>query len=198
MSKQSTSAVPGASRRAVLMGFAAAATPMAPALANALSESAPAGVDPIFAVIREHWEAQEEQHAACYANDLDVEDCPRKTVACRRAADVELPLFSTSPTTLLGAAALIEYVHSDVHEVNQMRGCRPDTVIEYARGFENRKELQAAIDRFPFHIAASLRNIIARGQTVASHSAGPIAWSEMEKRSQALAKQIAAKLRGES
>jgi hypothetical protein len=33
---------PQASRRALLMGFAAAATPMAPALANALGEPAPA------------------------------------------------------------------------------------------------------------------------------------------------------------
>jgi hypothetical protein len=59
MPEQSTSAVPEApqaSRRAVLMGLAAAATPMAPAIANALSESAPAvakagDVDPIFAAI---------------------------------------------------------------------------------------------------------------------------------------------------
>jgi hypothetical protein len=167
MSEQSTSAVPAApqaSRRALLMGFAAAATPMAPALANALSESAPAGVDPIFGIIREHSEAQEERHAACYANDLDVEDCPRKTVACDRAVDVELPLFTTPPTTLLGAAALIEFVYSDVHEVNQIPGCRPQTVIEYASEYEKWKELQVAIERFPLHIAAALRNIIERGQ----------------------------------
>jgi hypothetical protein len=158
------SIVSQASRRTLLMGFAAAATPMAPALANALSAPAPAAVDPIFAVIAEHLEAQEEQHAACYANDLDVEDCPRKTVACERAVDVELPLFSTSPTTLLGAAALIEFVYSDVHEVNQMRGCRPETVIEYASGYKNWPELQVAIERFPLHVAASLRAIAGRGQ----------------------------------
>ena len=40
---------PKASRRAVLMGFAAAAIPMAPALANALGASAP---DPVFAAIK--------------------------------------------------------------------------------------------------------------------------------------------------
>jgi hypothetical protein len=38
---------PQASRRALLFGIAAAATPMAPALANALSP-APAVTDPIF------------------------------------------------------------------------------------------------------------------------------------------------------
>jgi hypothetical protein len=43
-----------ASRRALLMGFAAAATPMAPALANALSEPAPAEADPVIAAIEDH------------------------------------------------------------------------------------------------------------------------------------------------
>jgi hypothetical protein len=48
---------PQASRRALLMGIAAAATPMAPALANALSESAPAEVDPVFVAIAREREA---------------------------------------------------------------------------------------------------------------------------------------------
>jgi hypothetical protein len=55
---------PQASRRALLMGFAAAATPMAPALANALSESAPAAADPIFAAIEAHGAALEQYDAA--------------------------------------------------------------------------------------------------------------------------------------
>jgi hypothetical protein len=45
---------PTASRRALLMGFAAAATPMAPALAIAICEPAPAVADPIFAAIDRH------------------------------------------------------------------------------------------------------------------------------------------------
>jgi hypothetical protein len=156
------------SRRALLAGapVAAAAALAAGTTVSGLAAglATPSSIDPIFAVIAEHLEAQEEQHAACYANDLDVEDCPRKTVACERAVDVELPLFSTSPTTLLGAAALIEFVYSDVHEVNQMRGCRPETVIEYASGYKNWPELQVAIERFPLHVAASLRAIAERGQ----------------------------------
>jgi hypothetical protein len=67
MSKQSTSAVPvapQASRRALLMGFAAVATPMAPALASALSEPAPATADPIFAAIERHRVALEQYDAA--------------------------------------------------------------------------------------------------------------------------------------
>jgi hypothetical protein len=49
--------LPTASRRALLMGFAAAATPMAPALANALSEPAPPVAEPIFAIVAEHRQA---------------------------------------------------------------------------------------------------------------------------------------------
>jgi hypothetical protein len=187
---------PQASRRALLMGLAVAATPMAPALANALSEPAPAVADPIFGIIREHWAAQEEVLAACEANDLDVEDCPRKTAASDRAVDVELPLFTTRPTTPLGMAALFEYVHSHAHEVN--RSYPTQTVMEYAAGYLGHKELQAAIESFNLHVIASLRDMAERGQAVASHSDGPIAWSEMEERSQVLAKQIAAKLRGQS
>jgi hypothetical protein len=55
MSKQSTSGIPEApkaSRRALLMGLAAAATPLAPVVANALGGLA--DVDPIFDVIAEH------------------------------------------------------------------------------------------------------------------------------------------------
>jgi hypothetical protein len=53
--------LPTASRRALLMGFAAAATPLAPALANALSGPAPASADPIFAAI----ERERAAYAAC-------------------------------------------------------------------------------------------------------------------------------------
>jgi hypothetical protein len=37
--------------------------------------------DPVLAVIYEHREAQEELQAACDANGLDMEDCPRKLAA---------------------------------------------------------------------------------------------------------------------
>jgi hypothetical protein len=50
---------PQASRRALLMGFAAAAAPMALALANAMGglPTSPAGVDPIFTAIKREREA---------------------------------------------------------------------------------------------------------------------------------------------
>ena len=155
--------LPTASRRALLMGFAAAATPMAPALANALSESAPAASDPIFAVIAEHREAQEALHAACKANGLDMEECPIKTAAENRAGDAELPLFTTAPTTVAGAAALLAYVGSDAHEMNQGPddNGRPYTVLSYAAGWGADDRIDA-VRRFPLHVGVALRNMIGQ------------------------------------
>jgi hypothetical protein len=166
MSKQSTSAVPElpqASRRALLMGFAAAATPMAPTLANALGESALAVADPIFAVIAEHREAQEALHAACDANGLDMEECPIKAAADDRASDAELPLFTTAPTTVAGAAALLAYVGSDAHEMNQGPddNGRPYTVLGYAAGWTADARIDA-VRRFPLHVSVALRNMIGQ------------------------------------
>jgi hypothetical protein len=62
---------PKASRRALLMGLAVAATPMAPALANALSEPARTGVDPIFAAIEHERAAYTVYLATAAAADLD-------------------------------------------------------------------------------------------------------------------------------
>jgi hypothetical protein len=61
-----------ASRRALLMGFAAVATPMAPALASALSESAPAAADPIFDAIAEHRRSLDHMFA-CYRTGRGLE-----------------------------------------------------------------------------------------------------------------------------
>jgi hypothetical protein len=69
MSEQSTSAIPEApktSRRAILAGLAASATPLAPALASSLSGPTPAGFDPIFAVIAEHRAAIVAYRDACH------------------------------------------------------------------------------------------------------------------------------------
>jgi hypothetical protein len=66
-----TPEAPKASRRALLMGFAAAATPLAPALANALSEPAPAEVDPVFAAIEHERAAHTVYLATTAAADID-------------------------------------------------------------------------------------------------------------------------------
>jgi hypothetical protein len=39
---------------------------------------------------------------------LDIEDDPNAQRAMDRASDAELPLFTTAPTTIAGAVALLE------------------------------------------------------------------------------------------
>jgi hypothetical protein len=157
--------LPIASRRALLMGLAVAATPMAPALANALSQPAPAAADPIFDVISRHWDAQETLDAACRANDLDMEEDPPKQAAYDRAIAAELPLFTTAPTTIAGVAALLKYMGSDVHPSLQDEddNGRSLTVLSYASDW-SADALIDAVHRFPVHVAAALRSIIERGR----------------------------------
>jgi hypothetical protein len=150
------------SRRTLLTrAVAAALAGGAGANALAIGMARPTEADPVLAVIREHREAQEELQAACDANDLDMDECPRKEAAQRRAVGAELPLFTTRPTTLLGLAALLMYVTSEAHEI-----CREEdgqTVMEFARGWQNETELLDAIARFPRHIDAAFDTITAGG-----------------------------------
>jgi hypothetical protein len=152
-------------RRAFLAG-APAATALAVASGTAVNAvvigtATTPKADPVLAVIREHREAQDELQAACDANDLDMDECPRKAEAERRARDAELPLFTTRPTTLLGISLLLMYVNSEAHEVGREEDGQ--TVIEYARGWENDTELLDAIARFPRHIDAAFRAITVGG-----------------------------------
>jgi hypothetical protein len=151
------------SRRAVLTRVVAGAALAGAAGVNmaTIAASRPTEADPVLAAIREHREAQAELKAACDANDLDIDECPRKAAAENRAKDSELPLFTTRPTTALGVAALLLYVNSAAHEI-----CREkdgQTVIEYARGWENDTELQDAIARFPQHIDDAFQAITEGG-----------------------------------
>jgi hypothetical protein len=151
------------SRRTILARAAAAAALAGGVIANAVAigTSRPTKADPVLAVIREHLEAQEELKAACDANDLEMDECPRKEAAQRRAGGAELPLFTTRPTTLLGIAALLMYVTSEAHEI-----CREDdgqTVIKYARGWKNDTELLAALKRFPQHVDDAFQAITEGG-----------------------------------
>jgi hypothetical protein len=158
MSKQSTSIVPNApkaSRRVLLMGFAAAATPMAPALANALSESPPAvakagEVDPIFEVIEKHRAAHKAMVEAYAANDLDDEPGlgpegepwdPNKAPAMERSDAAELPLFTTNPTTLAGAAALLNHVLSP--SLTSLDPADDESILEYACGYNGTRGEEA-------------------------------------------------------
>jgi len=143
------------SRRALLSGasLAAAAALTAGALTNAVAigTTRPATADPALKAIREHWEAKKELHAACEANDLDMDECPRKTAAEDRAMDAELSLFSTRPTTLHGIAALLLYVTSVAYDTCD------ESIYDYARGWKNLPELQNAVANFHQEVAAAFR-----------------------------------------
>jgi hypothetical protein len=104
------------SRRAALAGLSVAASPLAASAASALQR---AGVDPIFAVMAEHREANLALRDACLANDLDMEECPIMARAYERQLAAELPLFTTAPTTVLGVAALLEYLASSAPDIGQ-------------------------------------------------------------------------------
>jgi hypothetical protein len=155
-------------RRALLAGapVAAAAALAGGTVANAVAIGmAKAGeVDPIFAVIAEHREAQEACAVAYEANDLDDDEDPNKLAALEKAGAVELPLFTTLPTSVAGVVALLEYVHSPCHIIwqGEQRGC-DDTVLSYAYGY-NSEEMRQAVGGFDAHVLTALRNIIERGQ----------------------------------
>lgn len=164
---KSTTLIP--SRRALLAGAAAAALAAGGAVnilatATATATARPSSIDPIFAVIAEHRDAQEACAVACAANGLDVEDDPNKEAAMTRAGAAELPLLTTAPITVAGVVALLEYVHSPCHEIWQGMHNHPDTVLSYARGFQHR-DMQEAVGGFDAHILAALRNIAGRAQS---------------------------------
>jgi hypothetical protein len=184
MSKQSTSIVPNApqaSRRALLMGFAAAATPMAPALANALSESAPAAADPIFAAI-ERERAAYAAYLVTHAIQSQVSDqnpFPAKRLEDRRAQKKRL----ASPEHRAWWARYTEAEKADTKTYNEMCDARADflktqpTSVAGLRAFldhidgpfssgdtgEALWDEQETEVAFPT-LAAAARNIIARGQ----------------------------------
>jgi hypothetical protein len=147
------------SRRALLTGAPlAAATALAGgAITNAVAIGTTRPSDPALNAIRAHWEAKKELQAACEANGLDMEECPRKWAAECRAMDAELSLFSTRPTTLCGVAALLLYVTSEAYDTEDQ------TIFEYARGWKNLPELQDAVANFHQHVAAAFRAITEGG-----------------------------------
>jgi hypothetical protein len=154
------------SRRSIL-ARASAATVSTIAASPLLQTSVEAGgahaqdADPIFAVITEHRAAQEDADATCNAGDLNGDEDPNKERAMDRAFAAELPLFVTSPTTIAGVGALLEYVGSDAHEQWQGDDDQVATVISYAHGWDNSAEIVEAARTFPRRIGATLRSLIA-------------------------------------
>jgi hypothetical protein len=159
------------SRRSLLAGAPVAAAAALAAgtavssLAAGLTTPFLTSIDPIFDVIRRHWDAQETLDAACQTNDLDMEEDPPKQAAYDRAIAAELPLFTTAPTTIAGVAALLEYVGSNVHPSLQGEddNGRSLTVLSYASDW-TADALIDAVHRFPVHVATAVRTIIERGQ----------------------------------
>jgi hypothetical protein len=181
----------------VLSAGAAATVALAPVPATASSALAPAvadasQVDPIFAVIAEHWAAQEATLVACQANDLDVDEDPNKEAAENRVSAAELPLFTTAPTTVAGAAALLAYVGSDAHETNQDPPDEPPiTVLEYAAGWA-REELKAAVQRFPLHVSVALSSMIGQQTQVVEPSEPDPIYAAIERHRRAVSELSAA------
>jgi hypothetical protein len=198
---------PQASRRALLMGLAVAATPMAPALANALSEPAPAAADPVFAMIEHHRAAVAEYNKAEAIGGIVVGPAWEAAWAVTSAAmdrkdDLLEELLRTQPKTLSGAIALLEHLVQDEFLGVDWEGTEDDreTLLSTFNGSSCIERKRLAQD-FPGHFAAALRAYVERlnaDRSAKPPTTEPIEWTpELEERSQALAKVIAAKLRGE-
>jgi hypothetical protein len=149
---------PKASRRAILTAApaAAAAVLAGGGVANAIAIGmAKAGdVDPIFAVIDEHQAAWEAVVVAYDREDREYDDDEITDAAQERAGDAGYDLFTTAPTTVAGAAALLAYLGADATAYNRHR-----TIWEWEHegGGEH-------VRVFSSFLAAALRNIIERGQ----------------------------------
>jgi hypothetical protein len=163
---------PQASRLALLMGLAAAATPLAPAIANALSEPAPADVDPIFAVIERHRIAVAEYNRAeAFSGSIvpggaDWEAAwGRTSAAMDRSGDLLEALLCAEPATMLGAIALLEHLVQDEFLGVDWGGEEDDreTLLSTFNDSSCIERRRLAQD-FPGRFAAALRNIIERGQ----------------------------------
>jgi hypothetical protein len=160
MSQDNQTHIPAsqASRRAVLMVLAAAATPMAPALANALSEARAVDVDPIFDLIERHAAACDAAQVLC-SHDTHPSDPNYDAIRARfqEAYKTEhealVALLTCQPTTLAGTIAVLEHVGQPDWVFGDDS---EDTVLTdaHAREMEEAKP-------FPKHLAAALRNTIA-------------------------------------
>jgi hypothetical protein len=155
------------SRRALLAGVpvAAAAALAAGTTVSGLAAAlaTPSSIDPIFAVIAEHREAQEACAVAYEANDLDTDEDPNKLASYNRASAAELPLLTVLPTTVAGVVALLDYVNSPAHRIWQCRRYYDQTILDYARGYTS-EAMKDAVAEFDAHVLTALRNISERGQ----------------------------------
>jgi hypothetical protein len=141
------------SRRALLVGAPAVA---AAALAGGTALAIPRTdeLDPIFAVIAEHQAADLGVIAAFAREDREYDDDEITDAAQERAGDAGYDLFTTAPTTIAGAVALLEYLGTDATAWNA-----DQTIWKWAADGTGDE-----VREFPSFLAAALRNIIERGQ----------------------------------
>jgi hypothetical protein len=113
-----------------------------------------ADVDPIRDVIAEH-RAADVGVVAAYAREDRVGDDDEITDAAQeRAGDALYDLFTTAPTTVDGAAALLEYLGTDATAWN-----RHKTIWQWANDGTGEE-----VREFPGFLADALRDIVGRGQ----------------------------------
>lgn len=102
------------SRRAILVGLAAAATPIAPAVATSMGglPASSATVDPIYAAIERRRAAYETAESRCAAFDESgtAEAEEEQLTAIDVLTTAENELRETEPTTIAGAVALLRYI----------------------------------------------------------------------------------------
>jgi hypothetical protein len=155
------------SRRALLAGAPAVA---AAALAGGTAANAVAigmakadEVDPIFAAIEAHRAtvdlilAIEDRSNNEDLDEVGEEIDDQMDAAIDTVIEADLVLLSTSPTTVAGVVAALEYAGS------VCRHQREPTILQGANGWADVEIKKAARD-FPALMGAALRNIIARGQ----------------------------------
>jgi hypothetical protein len=153
---------PKASRRAILTAAPAVAAGalLAAAVTNAVAIGvAKAGeVDPIFGAIEDHRTAVALMRALEDADGDEEEIDDQFYGATEALIEADLVLLSTSPTTVTGVVAALEYAGSGSHFYRERV-----TVLQQAGGW-TRVDVKDAARDFPALVAAALRNIVERGR----------------------------------
>jgi hypothetical protein len=133
-----------ASRRAVLMGLAAAAAP-APAIAIGSTVS-----DPIFALIRAHQADMEAFLRACESGDEEFAASPDRWL---------FQILTAQPTTMDGVAALLAHVGQPENLVDQPDEDARQSILSGVS--EANLKLKVAGRGFPARLAATVRALAA-------------------------------------
>jgi hypothetical protein len=143
-------------------------TPAGAAVA-ALPIAAAAMADPIFAVLAEHREAMKAYLSAADVSGRLVDDTPEwnaawtvTQAATKREHAALLAVLTTQPTTIAGAARLLDHVGQDqfLGEAEEDLD-EPETILTVWTGtVDAENELATATRHFPRRLAATMRNLV--------------------------------------